>query len=168
VRNRLTARGRFVGCAALLLVGCAALLVAAVVAGSASVPETDVTHESRLPWAVQSSPFAIDLLKHGKSLVLDATGPAGPGSRLSYTLDNGSQHKFTSLLGSRKVAKGVRYRLATDERGRASTVTVTKAAHGIHVSWRLLPAQALRPSTRRCKARRRTNTLSASASTTRA
>jgi len=129
----LTARGR-------LLAGAALLLAAAAVAGSASVLSADGSGDNRIAWAVHSSPFAIDVLKGGKPLVADATGRAGPGSRLSYTLGNGSRHTVTSLLGSRKVVNGTRYRVATDERRRTSTVTVTKTARGIHVSWRLLPA----------------------------
>ena len=96
--------------------------------------------DSRISWTAQSSPFALTVSKGQTTLFTDTTGPAGPGSRLSYALADGSQHKLTALLGSRQVANGTEYRVATDEPGRTSTVTVTRAAHGLHVSWRLLPA----------------------------
>jgi len=116
------------------------LVAAAAIAGWAFVLRADRSGDGALGWKVQSSPFALTVSARGKTLVADATGPAGPGSRLSYTLDDGSQHTVTSLLGSQKVANGTRYRVATDEKNRTSTVTVTHTAHGIHVAWRLLPA----------------------------
>jgi alpha-D-xyloside xylohydrolase len=116
------------------------LVATAAVGGWAFVLRANGSGDGALGWKVQSSPFAVNVTQGGKTLVGDATGPPGPGSRLSYTLDNGTQHSVTKLLGSRKVANGTRYRVATDEQDRTATVTVTHAAHGIHVAWRLTPA----------------------------
>lgn len=116
------------------------LVAAAAIAGWAFVLRADGSGDGKLAWKVRSSPFALTIARGGKTLVADATGPAGPGSRLSYTLDDGSQHTVTSLLGSRAVPNGTQYRLATDEQRRKSTVTVTQAEHGVHVAWRLVPA----------------------------
>ncbi|HUZ81605.1 MAG TPA: hypothetical protein VMU73_05105, partial [Gaiellaceae bacterium] len=91
------------------------LAAAAAAAGWAFVLRADGGGSGALAWKVQSSPFALEVTEGGKALVADATGPAGPGSRLSYTLADGSQHSVTSLLGSRKVANGTQYRVATDE-----------------------------------------------------
>lgn len=96
--------------------------------------------DGRLGWKVARSPFAVQVLEGGKPLVADAPGPAGPGSRLSYTLADGSQHTLTSLVSSRPVARGTEYRVRTDEAGRTSTVTVTKTTRAIHIAWRLHPA----------------------------
>ena len=133
VRDGLTSGTRF-------LVGAAVLLAAAAVAGLGSVLGADGATGSRISWSAQSSPFALTVLNGRTSLFADATGPAGPGSRLSYALADGSQHTLTSLLDSRQVVNGTVYRVATNEPGRTSTVTVTRAARGLHISWRLLPA----------------------------
>lgn len=93
-----------------------------------------------LGWKVAKAPFALEVTRGGKRLLTDATGPAGPGSRLSYTLEDGSQHTLTSLIGSHPVQGGMQYRVGTDERGRTSTVTVTRTPRAVHVSWRLVPA----------------------------
>ncbi|HEX7527002.1 MAG TPA: hypothetical protein VF327_11880, partial [Gaiellaceae bacterium] len=78
-------------------------VVAAAIAGWAFVLRSDGGGGGNLGWKVQSSPFALTVTRGGKTLVADATGPAGPGSRLSYTLDDGSQHTVTALLDSRAV-----------------------------------------------------------------
>jgi alpha-D-xyloside xylohydrolase len=93
-----------------------------------------------LAWKVAKAPFALEITHGGKLLLSDATGPAGPGSRLSYTLADGSQHTLTSLIGSHAVRNGTQYRVRTDEPGRTSTVTVTRVRHAVHVAWRLVPA----------------------------
>ena len=134
--RRLTPRVRL-GAAIVLLAA------AAAIAGWVFVLRADGSGSGALTWKVQQAPFAIDVLKRGKALVSDATGPAGPGSRLSYTLTSGAQHTLTSLTGSSPVANGTRYRVATDETGRTSTVTVTRTAHGLHVAWRLAPSSGI-------------------------
>jgi alpha-D-xyloside xylohydrolase len=105
-----------------------------------------LTHRSsdagigRVTWSADSSPFVLHVREGGHEVLADATGAAGPGTRLSYTLDDGSQHMVTSLIGSRPVASGTDYRVHTDESGRTATVTVTRRPRSIHVAWRLLPA----------------------------
>ncbi|HEX4679043.1 MAG TPA: hypothetical protein VH210_07550 [Gaiellaceae bacterium] len=39
------------------------------------------------------------VLKGGHEILADATGAAGPGTRLSYTLTNGSNHTVTESGG---------------------------------------------------------------------
>jgi alpha-D-xyloside xylohydrolase len=116
------------------------LLLAVTALGSASAPRGAERHSAGVTWSVQSNPFAIEVLHGGKPLVTDAAGPAGPGSRLSYQLSDGSLHTVTSLVGAQAVPNGTQYRLDTDEAARTATVTVTRTTHGIHVSWRLDPA----------------------------
>jgi alpha-D-xyloside xylohydrolase len=116
------------------------LLLAAFVVCAGSGSAATRTHGATLAWTVQSDPFAIEVLRGGKPLVTDATGPPGPGSRLSYQLDDGSYHTVTSLTGTRTVANGTQYTLGTDEAGRTATATVTRTAVGIHVSFSLDPA----------------------------
>jgi alpha-D-xyloside xylohydrolase len=111
------------------------LLLASCGGGSASSAGS-----GRLGWQVAKAPFALEITRGGKRLLTDATGPAGPGSRLSYTLENGSQHTLTSLIGSHPVQGGTLYRVRTDEAGRTSIVTVTRTPRAVHVSWRLVPA----------------------------
>lgn len=116
-----------------------ALLAAACAAGGWLLIEGGNGTGGRVTWNVDKAPFALHVLKGGKELVRDATGAAGPGTRLSYTLADGSNHTVTSLLGSRPVPGGTRYRVATDEPGRSATVTVVRTSRSLHVSWRLLP-----------------------------
>jgi alpha-D-xyloside xylohydrolase len=120
--------------AALVLLVCAAGVWALVSrtggTGTANGPVT---------WKVDKAPFALHVLQGGHELLGDVTGAAGPGSRLSYSLTDGSNHDVTSLIGSRPVTRGVEYRLHTDEPNRTSTVTVTRTRRSIHVSWRLQP-----------------------------
>jgi alpha-D-xyloside xylohydrolase len=123
-----------------LITAVALVLVAVAAFGSGSTPAAGKSGINDIAWTVQSSPFALDAVKGGKSLVADATGPAGPGSRLSYSLADGSYHTLKSVVGSHAVAHGTQYLISTDEPGRMSTVTVTTIAGGLHVSWRLLPA----------------------------
>jgi alpha-D-xyloside xylohydrolase len=122
--------------AVLVLVAVAALLLA-LLGGNGG------KSGGRVTWKVASSPFALEVLRGGTQLLSDATGPAGPGSRLSYTLEDGSQHTLTSLIDAHPVAGGTAYRVKTDEPGRTSTVTVTRRAHSIHVAWRLVPASGV-------------------------
>jgi alpha-glucosidase (family GH31 glycosyl hydrolase) len=96
-------------------------------------------NDGRVTWKVDQAPFALHVLKGGHELLADATGAAGPGSRLSYMLTDGSNHTLTSLIGSQPVAGGTEYRVRTDEPNRTSTVTVTRTTRSIHVSWRLQP-----------------------------
>ena len=100
--------------------------------------------DGRLGWKVAAkAPFTLEFTRGGTRLLTDATGPAGPGSRLSYTLADGSQHTLTSLIGARAVRNGTQYRVRTDEPGRTSTVTVTRARRAVHVAWRLVPANGV-------------------------
>ncbi len=94
---------------------------------------------SQIVWKVDKAPFALHILQGGREVLRDATGPAGPATRLSYSLADGSQHSVTSLISSRPVARGTEYTVATDEPNRTSTVTVRRAKHSIHVAWRLKP-----------------------------
>ncbi|HEV7639328.1 MAG TPA: TIM-barrel domain-containing protein, partial [Gaiellaceae bacterium] len=128
-----TTRGRFAAGAVLLSVA-GAIGAWALVAGSGA------SHDERVTWQVDKAPFALHVLKGGHEVIGDATGAAGPGTRLSYTLTDGSNHTVTSLLDTRPVAGGTEYRVATDESSRTSTVTVTRTSRSIHVSWRLTPA----------------------------
>ena len=125
-------RGRLATGAAVVLLACAA-------GGWALVATTGSGNDGRVTWKVDKAPFALHVLKGGHELVGDATGAAGPGSRLSYTLTDGSNHTVTSLISSRPVAGGTEYTLRTDEPNRTSTVTVTRRSRSIHVSWRLQP-----------------------------
>ncbi|HEV8461751.1 MAG TPA: TIM-barrel domain-containing protein [Gaiellaceae bacterium] len=93
----------------------------------------------KVTWKVQSSPFALEIQRGGKTLVSDATGAAGPGSRLSYTLADGSQHTVTSLVSSKPVAGGTEYSVKTDEANRKATLTVTRTPRAVRVAWRLVP-----------------------------
>jgi len=127
-----TTRGRLTAGAALLLLACA-------VGGWALVARDGSGSGGAVAWKVDQAPFALHVLKGGHELVGDATGAAGPGSRLSYTLTDGSNHTLTSLIGSQPVANGTEYRVRTDEPNRTSTVTVTRTSRSIHVSWRLVP-----------------------------
>jgi alpha-glucosidase (family GH31 glycosyl hydrolase) len=127
-----TTRGRLLAGAALLAVACAA-------GGWVLAARTGGGSDSRITWKADKAPFALHVLKGGHELVGDATGAAGPGTRLSYTLADGSNHTVTSLLGSRPVVGGTEYRVATDEPGRTSTVTVKRTPRSIHVAWRLTP-----------------------------
>jgi alpha-glucosidase (family GH31 glycosyl hydrolase) len=115
------------------------LLACVVVVAWALLGHEGSESSGRVTWKVDQDPFALHVLRGGDALVADAPGPAGPGSRLSYTLDDGSTHTVTSLIGSRPVAGGVEYRVRTDERRRTGTVTVTRRIRSIHVSWRLQP-----------------------------
>jgi alpha-D-xyloside xylohydrolase len=124
-------RARVALAGAVVLLG---LLLASCGGGSRSADS------GRLGWKVAKAPFALEITRGGKRLLTDATGRAGPGSRLSYSLGNGSQHTLTSLIDSRPVQDGTQYRVRTDEPGRTSTVTVTRTPRAVHVSWRLLPA----------------------------
>jgi alpha-D-xyloside xylohydrolase len=94
-------------------------------------------------WNVVGAPFALNVLGHGTVLVTDALGPAGPGTRFSYQLSDGSRHTLTTVDSTKNVKNGVQYHVATDEPGRAAVVTVTRIAHGVHVSWRLAPADGV-------------------------
>ncbi len=97
-----------------------------------------------MSWVVDSDPFLIKVLDHGKELVAGVPGPAGPASRFSYQLSNGALHTVTSLVSRRAVPNGTQYRLDTDEADRTATVTVTHIASGIHVSWRLHPTSGVK------------------------
>src|SRR5665213_3703074 len=107
-------RGRLATGAAVVLLACAA-------GGWALVASTGSGNDGRVTWKVDKAPFALHVLKGGHELVGDATGAAGPGSRLSYTLTDGSNHTVTSLISSRAVAGGTEYTLRTDEPNRTST-----------------------------------------------
>ena len=127
-----TTRGRLAAGAALVLLACAA-------GGWALVARDGSGTNAEVTWKVDQAPFALHVLEGGHELLADATGAAGPGSRLSYTLTDGSNHTVTSLIGSQPVAGGTEYRVRTDEPNRTSTVTVTRTSRSIHVAWRLQP-----------------------------
>jgi alpha-D-xyloside xylohydrolase len=121
-----------------LATGAVLVLLAAAVGGWA-LSHRGSTDNARVTWKVDKAPFALHVLKGGHELLADATGAAGPGSRLSYTLTDGSNHTVTSLIESRTVAGGTEYSLRTDEPSRTATVTVKRTSRSIHVSWRLRP-----------------------------
>jgi alpha-D-xyloside xylohydrolase len=115
------------------------LVACAVAAWALVLRDGSNSNGGAVTWKVDQAPFALHVLKGGHEVLADATGPPGPGSRLSYTLTDGSNHTLTSLIGSRPVAGGTEYRVRTDEPNRTSTVTVTRTSRSIHVSWRLQP-----------------------------
>jgi alpha-D-xyloside xylohydrolase len=117
----------------------AALVLLAAAGGGWVLSHRGNTDDARVSWKVDKAPFALHLLKGGQELLADATGAPGPGSRLSYTLTDGSNHTVTSLVGSRAIAGGTEYTLRTDEPSRTATVAVTRTSRSIHVSWRLHP-----------------------------
>jgi alpha-D-xyloside xylohydrolase len=119
--------------------GASLLLVACAAGGWALVARTGADDTTLTSWKIDKAPFALHVLKGGKDVVEDATGAPGPGTRLSYTLTDGSQHTVTSLIDSRPVAGGTEYSVATDEPNRMSTVTVRRTSRSIHVAWRLKP-----------------------------
>jgi alpha-D-xyloside xylohydrolase len=122
-----------------LSAGAAVLLVAGAAGAWALLAGSGGSHDQRVTWRVDKAPFALHVLKGGHELLADATGAPGPGSRLSYTLTDGSNHTVTSLVGSRPVAGGTEYTVRTDEPTRTATVTVKRTIRSIHVSWRLRP-----------------------------
>ncbi|HEY8645568.1 MAG TPA: glycoside hydrolase family 31 protein, partial [Gaiellaceae bacterium] len=128
-----TTRGRLATGGALLV------LAGGGAGGWVLVAHTGGGSDGRVTWKVDKAPFALHVLKGGHELLADATGAAGPGTRLSYTLTDGSNHTVTSLIGSRAVAGGTEYSVHTDEANRTSTVTVKRTSRSIHVSWRLQP-----------------------------
>jgi alpha-D-xyloside xylohydrolase len=121
-----------------LATGAALVILACAVGGWALVARTGGS-SAQVTWRVDQSPFALHVLRGGHELLADATGAAGPGSRLSYSLADGSNHMVTSLIASRAVTRGAEYDLRTDEPNRTATVTVTRTSRSVHVAWRLHP-----------------------------
>jgi alpha-D-xyloside xylohydrolase len=115
------------------------LLVVACAAGGWALVARTGSDNGSVSWKVDNAPFALHVLEGGHELLADAPGAAGPGSRLSYSLANGSNHTVTSLTGSHAVAGGTEYDLRTDEPNRSATLTVTQTSRSIHVAWRLRP-----------------------------
>lgn len=92
-------------------------------------------------WTAQSSPFRLSFNDAaGHALTAEVNDGAGPGGRLSYELSGGARHTVTNLTAQHAVAGGTAYDVATDEPGRTATVTVTRVADGIRVSWQLRPS----------------------------
>jgi hypothetical protein len=111
-------------------------------AGTASArPYSGQVHpDSGHGWAVTSAPFSISFRGHGRTVTAEAgRTTAGPGGSLSYQA-NGTDYRLTDLAGQRAVPGGEAYSVATDEPGRAATVTVTRTRQGVRVAWTLTPS----------------------------
>jgi len=99
-------------------------------------------------WAVSARPFDIRFLHHRHLVTAEASGPFdGPGERLSFQVggsvstDAGaSDYRLTNLVSQRRVPGGESYTVATDERHRRATVTLTRTAGGVRVAWWLTPS----------------------------
>ena len=115
-----------------------AALAAAVALVSAASPATRA--EQGLAWKADGNPFRLQFSAGGKVLTAQATGEAGPDTRLSYTLANGRTHTVTKLLSTSSKARATTYTVATDESGRTAHVTVRRTPQGARVTWRLQPA----------------------------
>lgn len=118
-----------------LIAAFAAATVALPLAAGPAAPAAGIS------WTVALNPFRIDFRTWRGPLVSQATAPpAGPGSRMAYTLASGATHTLTKLVSQRPIPHGVEYTVATDEARRTATVDVTQTPHDAHVSWRLHPA----------------------------
>ena len=119
-----------------MAVATAACLLLAGGAGAAPAPASGST----ITWRVAASPFRLTFLVGGSVRVAEATTSGGPGGRLSYRLQDGSFHGLGTLLGTRSVAHGSSYRVATDEPGRTAVVNVLRTRTGARVSLVLQPS----------------------------
>ena len=118
-----------------------AVLIAAFAAATVALPlAAGPASPAGVSWTVAANPFRIDFRTAQGPLVSQATAPpAGPGSRMAYTLASGATHTLTRLLSQRPIPRGTEYTVATDEKRRTATVDVTQTARGAHVSWSLHP-----------------------------
>ena len=90
-------------------------------------------------WQASPSPFRLAFTSAGRPLTAELLAQAGASGRLGYALDDGTLHATTDLVASEVVPDGTRYTLATDERARRATVTVTHTPLGLEVDVRLVP-----------------------------
>jgi alpha-D-xyloside xylohydrolase len=90
---------------------------------------------SVVAWQAQASPFQLSFYQGDRQLTNQSIGSAGPGSRLSYRLNDGTSHSLTNLIGTETIANGTAYSVATDEPNRTARVAVTQTQRGTRVEW---------------------------------
>jgi alpha-D-xyloside xylohydrolase len=94
-------------------------------------------------WTVEQAPFRLLFREGGRILTSQATGAPGAGTRMTYTLQDGSVHSLGALLAERPIAGGMAYEVGTDEPERTATVSVTRTARGVRVEWIVSPADGV-------------------------
>jgi alpha-D-xyloside xylohydrolase len=94
-----------------------------------------------LSWIVESSPFRLTFLNHGRPLLGQAAWDlAGhPTASMAYALADGSTHRVTELRGSEPGRAATTYLVDTDEPARGARITVARTPRGLRVEWRLEP-----------------------------
>ena len=116
---------------------------------AALVAATEHRFDSRkaetFAWSVSKQPFALAFTAHGKPLTRETAAGGAPGRRLGYVTIDGTSHAVTNLLSSTNISDGTRYVVATDERNRRATVTVTRRTNGrgLEVHYTLSPATGI-------------------------
>ncbi|MFA5890496.1 MAG: glycoside hydrolase family 31 protein [Actinomycetota bacterium] len=97
--------------------------------------------QTTVGWEFTASPFRLTYLAPGGDPVTaQAPGDAGPGTRMSYRLGDGSMHSLTNLVGTSSDGATTEYAVATDEPGRTASVRLTPTSRGLSVAWSLSPS----------------------------
>ena len=121
------------------------IAVLALVAGFAaiglSIADSSAAATAPITWKVESAPFRISVYQGSRLLVREHTGADGPGTRLSYRINEGGTiRSLTNLLSTSATAAGSTYTVATSEPDRTATVSVTRIPQGLRVRLVLGPA----------------------------
>jgi alpha-D-xyloside xylohydrolase len=116
----------------------AAALVPCVLIVAAALVTPTATGEAQaawpLTWKVEPTPFRLTVYQGSHVLLRQHNGPAGPGTRLSYRIRQGSvMESLTNLLATAPTPQGAVYTVATTEPGRIATVRVSRTPRGLHV-----------------------------------
>jgi alpha-D-xyloside xylohydrolase len=115
------------------------LVVVALIAAGLPVTAADASPGMR--WSVDESPFRLEFFDGGRPLVSQAEGDtAGPSGRMAYQVADGSTHRLTNLVSTKRDRGATTYTVATDEAARTARVTVRSAQRGLRVEWRFEPS----------------------------
>jgi hypothetical protein len=102
-------------------------LLALALAGAAEAGE--------LSWRAEREPFRLVFLDDGKTLTQQAAPSSpGPGTRLSYELENGRMQTLTDVIAATQTRSRADYLVATTEPGRHARVTVRRTERGLRVT----------------------------------
>jgi alpha-D-xyloside xylohydrolase len=122
---------------------CARRILAAVALLAAGLPAVAVaaSESGGLGWTVEQAPFRLQFADHDRPLIGQAAGDmAGPGGRMAYALADGTTHRLTNLVSTRRDRGATTFTVATDEANRTAQVTVRATPQRLRVEWRLAPA----------------------------
>lgn len=103
------------------------LAVVALIA--AGLPVTAAEASPGLRWSVDDSPFRLEFFDGPRRLISQAAGDtAGPSGRMAYQVADGSTHRLTNLVSSKRDRGATIYTVATDEAARTAKVIVRSSS----------------------------------------